>query len=71
MNLRSTDYEADTLTTTPSRRLGAALAHLYFLLLHVLVSVLGTEGSGPSALEKGGSGVLANCSLCGTEATDG
>ena len=31
--------------------------------------VLWTDGSVPSAFSKGGSGGLANCSLCGTEAT--
>ena len=44
---------------------GAALAHLDFLLPHDLV--VWTDGSVPFG--KGGSGVLANCSLCGTEAT--
>ena len=31
--------------------------------------VLWTDGSVPSRFGKGGSGILANCSLCGTEAT--
>ena len=44
----------------------AALPHLNSLLSHDLV--LWTDGSVPS-LVKGGSGVLANCSLCTTEAT--
>ena len=46
---------------------GAALAHLEFLPPHDLV--LWTDGSVPLPFGKGGSGVLANCSLCGTEAT--
>ena len=45
----------------------AALAHLHSLLRHDLV--LWTDGSVPFSFGKGGSGVLANCSLCGTEAT--
>ena len=48
-------------------RQDAALAHLDSLLPHDLV--LWTDGSVPSPLGKVGSGVLANCSLCGTEAT--
>ena len=43
----------------PLSRQGAALAHLDSLPPHAFL---------PTAL-KGGSGVLANCSLCGTEAT--
>ena len=46
---------------------GAALAHLNFLSRHDLV--LWTDGSIPFPFGKGGSGVIANCSLCGTEAT--
>ena len=52
---------------TPLFRQGAALAHLDSLPPHDLV--LWTDGSIPFLLGKGGSGVLANCSLCGTEAT--
>ena len=48
-------------------RQGAALAHLDSLLLHDLV--LWTGGSVPFPLGKAGSGVLANCFLCGTETT--
>ena len=48
-------------------RQGAALAHLDCLLPHDLV--LWTDGSVYFPLGKGGSGVFANCSLCGTEAT--
>ena len=46
---------------------GAALAHLDSLPHHDLV--LWTDGSVPFPFGKGGSGVLVNCSLCGTEAT--
>ena len=46
---------------------GAALAHLDSLPPHDLV--LWTDGSVPFPLGKDRSGVLANCSLCGTEAT--
>ena len=46
---------------------GAAVAYLDFLLPHDLV--LWTDGSVPSPFGKGGSGVLANCFRCGTEAT--
>ena len=62
-----------TLSTPCSRsdpplfRQGAALAHLDSLPPHDLV--LWTDGSVPFRFGKGGSGVLANCSLCGTEAT--
>ena len=49
----------------PLSRQGAALAHLDSLPPHDLV--LWTDGSVPFG--KGGCGVLANCSLCGTEAT--
>ena len=51
----------------PLSRQGAALAHLYSLPPHDLV--LWTDGSVPFPFGKGGSGVLANCSLCGAEAT--
>ena len=51
----------------PLSRQGAALAHLDSLPPHDLV--LWTDGSVPFPFGKGGSGVLANCSLCGTEAT--
>ena len=62
-----------TLSTPCSRsdpshsRQGAALAHLDSLPPHDLI--LWTDGSVPFPFGKGGSGVLANCSLCGTEAT--
>ena len=51
----------------PLTRQGAALAHLDSLPLNNLV--LWTDGSVPFCFGKGGSGVLANCSVCGTEAT--
>ena len=51
----------------PHSRQGAALAHLDSLPPHDLV--LWTDGSVPFPFGKGGSGVLANCSLCGTKAT--
>ena len=51
----------------PLSRQGAALAHLDSLTPHDLV--LWTDGSVPFPFGKGGSGVLANCSLCGSEAT--
>ena len=52
---------------SPLSRQGAALAHLDSLPPHDLV--LWTDGSVPFPFGKDGSGVLANCSLCGTEAT--
>ena len=51
----------------PHSRQGAALAHLDSLSPHDLV--LCTGGSVPFPFGKCGSGVLANCSICGTEAT--
>ena len=71
-NLPSFTVES-TLSSPCSRsdplhsRQGAALAHLDSLPPHDLV--LWTDGSVPVPFGKGGSGVLANCSLCGTEAT--
>ena len=62
-----------TLPTSCSRsdpshsRQGVALAHLDSQPPHDLI--LWTDGSVPFPFGKGGSGVLANCSLCGTEAT--
>ena len=46
---------------------GATLAYLDSLPFDDLV--LWTDGSVPFPFDKGGSGVFANCSLCGTEAT--
>ena len=51
----------------PLSRQGAALAHLDSLSLHDLV--LWTDGSVPFLFGKGGSSILTNSSLCGTEAT--
>ena len=51
----------------PLSRQGAVLAQLESLPPHDLV--LWTNGSAPFFFGKSGSGVLANCSLCGTEAT--
>ena len=71
-NLSSFTVES-TLPTPCSRsdpplsRQGVAFAHLDSLPPHDLV--LWTDGSVPFPFGKGGSGVLANCSLCGTEAT--
>ena len=48
-------------------RQGAALAHLDSLPFYDVV--LGTDDFVPFLFSKGGSGVLANCSLCGTETT--
>ena len=44
-----------------------SLAHLDSILPHNLV--LWTDGSVPFSFGKGDSGILANCSLCGTEAS--
>ena len=46
--------------------LAVARAHFDSLLSHDLVTW--TDGSVPFPFGKGGSGVLANCSLCGAEA---
>ena len=51
----------------PLSRQGVALAYLGSLPPHDLV--LWTDGSVPFLFDKSGCGVLANCSLCGTEAT--
>ena len=48
-------------------RQGAALAHLDSFPVHDLV--LWSDGSVPFSFDKDGSGVFANCSFCGTEAT--
>ena len=61
--LSSPCSRSDTLLTHQ----GAALAHLDSLPPHDLVPW--TDGFVPFSFGKGGSGVLANCSLCGTEAT--
>ena len=70
-NLPSFTVES-TLSTPCSRadlpltHQGTALAHLDPLPSHDLV--LWTDGSVPFPFGKGGCGILANCSLCGTEA---
>ena len=51
----------------PLSRQCVVLAHLYSLPTYDLV--LRTDGSVLFSFGKGSSGVLANCSLCGTEAT--
>ena len=51
----------------PLSRRDAALAHLDSLPTHDVL--IWTDGSVPFPFGKGSSGVLANCSLCGTEAT--
>ena len=61
----SAPFPLDALALIPPFWQGAALARLDSLPPHDLV--LWTDGSVPFG--KGGSGVLANCSLCGTEAT--
>ena len=60
-------FPLHALALIPLSRQGAALAHLDSPAPHDLV--LWTDGSVPYPFSKGGSGVLANCSLCGTEAT--
>ena len=56
-----------TLILPSLSRRGAGLTHLDFLPPHDLV--FWTDGSVPFPFGKGGSGVLANRSLCGTETT--
>ena len=63
----SPPFPLHALALIPLSRQGAALAHLDSLPPHDLV--LWTDGSVPFPLGKGGSGILSNCSLCGTEAT--
>ena len=58
-------FTVESTLPTPCSRQGAALAHLDSLPPHDVV--LWTDGSVPFG--NGGSGVLANCSICGTEAT--
>ena len=67
-------FTVESIFSSPSSRSdpplscqGAALAHLDFLPPHDLV--LWTDGSVPFPFGKGGSGVLAICSLCGNKAT--
>ena len=65
--VESTLFFSCSCSDPPPSRQGATLAHLDILSSHDLV--LWTDGSVPFPFGKGGSGVLANCSLCGTEAT--
>ena len=65
--MESTLSSSCSRSDPPITRQGAALAHLDSLPPYDLV--LWTDGSVPFPIGKGGSGVLANCSLCGTEAT--
>ena len=66
LTVKSTLSTPCSRSDPPSHQSGA-LAHLDSLPPHDLV--LWTDGSVPFPFGKGGSGVLANCSLCGTEAT--
>ena len=52
---------------SPPSRQGVTLVHLDSLPHHHLV--IWTDASDPFPFGKGGSGVLANCSLCSNEAT--
>ena len=65
--LESTLSSSCSRSDPPLSRQDAALAHFDSLPTHDLV--LWTDGSVPFPFGKGGSGVLANCPLCGTEAT--
>ena len=65
--VKSTLSSSCSRSDTPLSRQSAALAHLDSLPPHDLL--LWTDGSVPFPFGKGGSDVLANCSLCGTEAT--
>ena len=57
----------ESTLSSPCSRSDLPFAHFDFPPSHDLV--LWTDGSVPFPFGKGGSGVLANCSLCGTEAT--
>ena len=63
----SPPFSLHALALIPPSCQCAALAHLDSLPPHDLV--LWTDGFVPFPFGKGGSGVLANCSLCGTDAT--
>ena len=60
-------FTVESTLSTPCPRSDSPHSHLDSLPPHDLV--LWTDGSVPFPFDKGGSGVLANCSLCGTEAT--
>ena len=64
--VESTLFSPCSRSDPPHSCQGAALAHLDSPPFHDLV--LWTDGSVPFPFGKSGSGVLANCSLCGTEA---
>ena len=66
--VESTLFSSCSRFDPPLSRQNAALAHLDSLPTQDLV--LWKKGSVPSIFGKGGFGVLFNCSLCGTEATD-
>ena len=65
--VESTLFSPCSRSDLPLSHQGAALTHLDSLLTYDLV--LWTDGSVPFRFGKGGSGVLANCSLCGIETT--
>ena len=67
LTVKSTLSTPCSRSDLPLSRQGAGLAHLDSLSPHDLV--LWTDGSVPFPFGKDGSGVLAVCSLCGTEAT--
>ena len=67
LTVESTLFSLFSCSDPPLSRQGAALAHLDSLFSDDLV--LWTDGSVPFPFGKGGSGILVNCSLCGTEAT--
>ena len=66
-SLWSPPFPLHALALIPLSHQDVALAHLDSLPPHDLV--LWTDGFVPFPFDKGGFGVLANCSLCGTEAT--
>ena len=65
--MKSTLSSPCSRSDLPLFRQGVALSHLVFLCPRDLV--LSSDGFVPFPFGKGGSGVLANSSLCGTEAT--
>ena len=65
--MESTRFPPCSHSDPPLSCQGAALAHLDSLLPHD--RALWTDRSVPFHFGKGSPGILANCSLCGTEAT--
>ena len=65
--VKSTLFSQCSRSDPPLSRQGAAFPHLDSLPSHDLV--LWTDGSVPFPFGKHGFGILANCSLCGTEAS--